>query len=731
MCGLGGLARVDGCPLTDAADAVLSTIATTIGHRGPDDREVTREGPVGLAFTRLSLIDPEGGAQPLVSPDGSLVLIANGEVYNHRQLAAGQELLTGSDCEVLLGQYARHGIRFLENVHGMFAVVLWDRRANKLILARDRFGIKPLYYHRTAERIIFSSEIKALFADPGTPRKVDWGRALVHPMMSSAPVLVPMEQTTWFQEIHSVPAATVMEIDLGTGATTERRYWDFPTAGEGEGMSDRELTERYGALLAESVADCATADAELGLFLSGGIDSSAVAALAVGRSTSLHTFTALSGSTHLNGDAANARRVADHLGLPNHQVVFDAARVPSVDEWKRLLWLLETPLCGVEQFYKHELHRYARTERPELRGMLLGAASDEFNGGYSVDYGLGGDWHSFEGSLATMMRNGAIYQRPELAPWWSQLAEPILRDDVVFRLGATTPPDPYQAFLEREYAKIQQYNCWHEDRTAAGSGIEARVPFLDHRLVELVVGVPAAQRSRLLWDKRILRDATRHLLPASIVNRPKVPFYYGAGEQHTYRMLARMLSQDGGALVEEALAGGDAADHLDAAGVRQLMHRITERPESQDVELALQAINLGLLASMAAEVPAPIVTRPLDIKLSAIDGVDLSPESGHVAEHLGYRPVVHDKAVLEFGPEALLLRSMDDEDWFLILNGEIEYVIDTESPVWRRFLAGVDGVRSVEDLLDLAGGSWTDVESFVYEAVEHRILRVAGATVDG
>ncbi|WP_069742988.1 asparagine synthase (glutamine-hydrolyzing) [Streptomyces sp. EN23] len=728
MCGLAGLARIDGSDLRPDADGLLSRMADIISHRGPDDRELLRKGPVGLAFTRLSLVGPDDGAQPLVSADGDLVLIANGEVYNHQELASAfpaGTVRTSSDCEVLLPLYRKHGADFLDTVRGMFAVVIYDRRANQLVFARDRFGVKPLYYHRNAERIVFGSEIKALFSDGATPRRVDWKAALTHPMMTAAPHLREAEPVTWFEDIHLVPAGTVVRIDLADGATTQHRYWNFPAEGPEASGTDEEIVERYGELFAQSVAECATADTEIGLFLSGGIDSASVAALAARHTDSLHTFTVLSGATYRNGDAENGAFVADFLGLPNHQVLFDADRVPGIEEWKRLLWLSETPECGPEQFYKHELHRYAKAARPELRGMLLGAASDEFNGGYSPDLAGGGDWRDFEAHLRGMSRRGALLDVPALGAWWEQIPHPVLRDDAVHHHLGTTAKDPYAQYLLREWRKIQQYNCWHEDRTAAGSGVEARVPFLDHRLVELCASVPADRRGRLLWDKRILRAAVTGLLPQRIVEREKVPFFYGPGDVHTFRTFSRMLAQDGGALLEEALSTDEARRHLDADGLRTMVAHLSDAP-SIDVQLVLRLVNLGLLARMAEDMPPPLVTTSAGPVPQSLTVSDWDAERVGVEERIGVAPSLAPGLVVGLAPEVLLLSAPgEDGIWFLAVNGTLEYVVDEEP--WLSFLRAVDGRRPLGEILTDCGIELGAVRDDLVGAMEHGLLRESAA----
>ncbi|MDC2961102.1 asparagine synthase (glutamine-hydrolyzing) [Streptomyces gilvifuscus] len=717
MCGIACVARLDGRELGPETDSVLHEMAEILDHRGPDDRELMRDGPVGMAFTRLSLVDPAGGGQPLVSDDGSLVLIANGEVYNHRELAAGLpggvRMRTGSDCEVLLHLYRQHGMDFLRDVRGMFGVILWDRANGQLILARDRFGVKPLYYQRDGRRIVLSSEIKGLFADPDTPRGFDWARSLSVAMLPASPRFAAPEMCTWFEGVESVPAATVLRIDLRDGRTTEHRYWEIP-AERDEDADAETLIGRYGELLEASVAECATADTELGLFLSGGIDSGAVLALAAGRLDTLHTFTALTGGTHDNGDAENAQWLAREFGVSNHQVLFPRDHAPAPEEWLRLLWLTETPLCGPEAYYKHELHRFARRERPELRGMLLGAASDEFNGGYSRDVLGEGDWQSFLDGLAYLDRETRLERDPALARWWTG-GESLIALSALDAGGERRGEDVYRAYVESEYRKVQQYNVWHEDRTAAGSGIEARVPFLDHRLVELVATVPDRLRPRLLWDKRILRDAMASRMPQRIAERPKGPFFYGTGTRHAYRMLVRLLRADDDHLVERALSAPGADVFLDADAVRRRLDALGDGDtDSPEVEILLRVVNMGLLADMAAKPP-----RLEDLP----SGPALSSLAGAVTD-----------ATELFAPDADfdtdgVLRLSDDADlltdeagtWFLLREGQIEYVFEGDSPILR-LLRGLRGASSLGDALRTAEVELHEVRAELDELLGQRLL---------
>ncbi|NEA49359.1 asparagine synthase (glutamine-hydrolyzing) [Streptomyces sp. SID10815] len=721
MCGIAGVARIDGNDLSQEADGLLSAFAHTLAHRGPDDRRLLREGPVGMAFNRLSLVDPNNGAQPLVSADGKVVLIVNGEVYNHRELAAGLpgvRLSTGSDCEVLLPLYQRDGLRFLDRVNGMFAFVLWDKERRLLLLGRDRFGIKPLYFHRDRARVVFASEIKALFADAATPRRLDWNRALGEYDMNATPGFAHGRVTTWFEDIELVPPGVIVELSLKDGASKEHRYWRLPDPDAASETSDEEYAARFRDLLVSSVADCATADTDLGLFLSGGIDSAAVAALAPGGT--LRTFTALTPGTVLNGDARGGRRTAELLGLPNHQVLIGSERVPSPQEWRDLVWLGETPLVGPEIFYKFELHRFARQNFPEIKGMLLGAAADEINGGYIPQFaGEGGDWDDFEANLRDLYRRQALQRNPKFGHWWEHDGVPLLNDAAIDP-GTPYADDPYRGYFAWQYRTLEQYNVWHEDRTAAGMSTEARVPFLDHRLVELVARIPARRRAALVWDKRIVREAMKGVLPEEIRTRPKGYFFYGDGARHTNRFLTRLLAQDGAELLEQALATENARRFLSADGMRTALDRLTRSPNTENVELLLRLVNLGLLDGMTAQLPAPpaeAAPRPRPVELTV---TDWEREQDDIVARVAAEPELSRTVPYALADNVLLVTAPALPDtWFVAVDGSFEYEISAaDDAAWLALLQALDGdALTLPDALAKAGVEFEAVAELFREAL--------------
>jgi asparagine synthase (glutamine-hydrolysing) len=727
MCGIAGIAAIGG-DLGPDARALLQIMSGAVAHRGPDGERIELGGSVGFAFRRLALVDPAHGDQPLFDPDGSVALIANGEVYNDTELRGkvpDARFQTRSDCEVLAHLYAARQQRFLDDVRGMFAIALHDRRRHRLVLARDRFGIKPLYFARLGSVIAFASEIKALLSLPGCPRELDWSSALSDQSVHGAPVMSFDAPNCWFAGIESVAAGTILSIDLADGSRQCHTYWQLPDFAGTDAPPDRELVASYRELLANSVAECASADAEVGLFLSGGVDSAAVAALAVEAGHHVDTFTVHSASTVVNGDAEAAGLVAATLGIRNDQLVFRSDQVPHASEWRRLLWLLETPLCSPAQYYTYQLHAHARRTRPDLKGMMLGQASDEFNGGYSGVMPGARDWPGFEAVLGHLARATALQQFPALFPWQSHTGASPITNAVAGERCLTS--DVYTDFVRWKYRDIQQYNCWHEDRTAAGNGIEARVPFLDHRIIEFMSTIPRSRRPGLLWDKAILRAAVADVLPDEITMRPKVSFYHGDGSEHTHRVFLRMLAQDDCALVEEALASKGGADFLNDSVMRAWLSDLCASRKPDGIEYFLRLINLGLLDGMAREIPPALVDQPVSLRIpDVLGGEELTVDTALTCGLAGTRfPEMTDQIFL--APDVELVQSVTDENvLYLAVNGQFEFVIERDSaPEWYSFLRGLRAGERLGDVLNRAAVEFAEIEPFLRDSVVAGLLLAA------
>ncbi|MFB7644330.1 asparagine synthase (glutamine-hydrolyzing) [Streptomyces sp. NPDC056084] len=723
MCGIAGFAHTDGSGLAESADRILRDMARALRPRGPDDMQFHHTEQACMSFTRLALIDPEGGRQPFVSEDGNVILAANGEIYNYKELTKSLEgrakFRSESDCEVLLHLYLEKGLDFLDDVRGMFGIAVIDLREQRLLLARDRLGIKPLFINRSRGKVLFGSEIKALFQHPECPRELDWARALADQGLNAAPAMTDDDPVTWFKEVDHVPSGAIVNISLRDGATRVHRYWELPTPAEADHLPESFFVQSMAELLASSVRECLVADAEIGVFLSGGLDSAAISALSA--HTGLHTFSALTGSTVVNKDAQYAQQTAALLGLPNHQVAFGADRIPSADEWKRLLWLMESPQCGPEQFYKSEMYRFARAERPGLKAILLGSGADEFSGGYSVGLAGGGGWDDFTTNLRTLARRKALGSQSPVSVWWEGTDLPLLSDRAVDAYLPGAVDDPYGSYLAWKFRDMQQYNFWVEDRTASANGVEARVPFLDHRIIELLATVPRAYRKRLFWDKQIIRDAVKDILPAEVISRPKLAFYEGEGVRHTHRAFTRMLAHHDDELIEEALSSPRAAQYLDGTNMRRALRRLEHDQSSGHVELLMRVVNLGLLDHMTVELPASRPsTGPAPYELQVTDF-----EGPEVLE-LFARTEIGEEFVLRRAEGVLVLDDSDETHTsYVVVDGSLRFVIDQVTHLdWLRLLRGLDGRRTLAEVVASVGCGLQEMRPLLDESLEAGLLDV-------
>jgi asparagine synthase (glutamine-hydrolysing) len=724
MCGIAGFAKLDNSNVSKATRLTLESMARALRPRGPDDMQFVELGPASLSFTRLSLLDPEHGRQPFASRDGLVTLAANGEIYNHPELRRkfDESLFhSHSDCEVLLHLYERDGLDFLESVRGMFGIAIIDLREQRVVLARDRIGLKPMFIHRTSDSLLFASEIKALFQHPDCPRVLDWSAGLANQGFNAAPIMPSGEPANWFRGVRQIEPGTIVTYDLRNGDTSTKVYWRRPAPLAPGDVSPEELTDQVRLLLSESVQECLVADADVGLLLSGGVDSASIAALAKG--TAGHSFTALSAATLLNGDADYARSTAATLGFTHHELAFANDAVPSPEDWRRLLWLMESPLCGPEQYYKSEIYRFARQGWPGMKAMLLGSGADELSGGYSRMLAGGGDWHDFIGNLTQLSRRRALAARaPALEVWW-QARRPLVRDDLIRVAFPGALGDVYEEFEAWKIRDWLQYNFWLEDRAASGNSIEARFPYLDHRIVEVLSSVPRKYREELFWDKRIIRSAAADLLPSETTSRPKIAFFDGDGARYTHVTFARMLAANSYELLEQALASPSAAQFLNGDQMRACVADIIDGTSDTHVELLLRLVNMGLLDQAAqtppttqpsSAPPVPEVSQPTD-------------RSQRRAILFGESTVTPD-SVVRLGDGVLLLDGTDGQS-FISADGQLRFVIDHGTDfTWLSVLRGVDGEKDVRTLCADAGCELESVAEFIDQSILEGLLIRAGET---
>ncbi len=545
MCGLAGWCNfADGAP---ADHELLGRMAAKLVHRGPDSSGCFADDRVGFAFRRLKIIDLAGGEQPMCNEDGSLVLVCNGEIFNYQELereltARGHVFRTASDVEVLLHLYEERGPDLLHAVNGQFAFALYDRRAGRLLLARDHFGVNPLHYTVTGGTLVFGSEIKAMLEHPAVPREVDLtglDQVLCFPGLVSP--------RTMFKGIHSLPPGHFLTASAG-GVRVEE-YWDLDYPLRGETYPERREEEVIAELrdrFAQSVRYRLHADVPVGLYLSGGLDSSLIAAMSHREAPGFagHSFS-IGFTDRSISETAFQRLMAEQVGSRHQEIVFDWAEIES--RMPRMIWQCECPIKETYNTCSLALSQAAREAGVAV--ILTGEGADELFAGYvgyrfdqAGDRGargsrldeaceeelrerLWGDPGFFyeKDYFAFRETRQALYSEAvgrELAELDCTNESPIDRDKVRGR-----HPVHQRSYVDFKLRMADHLLADHGDRMALAHSIEARYPFLDVGLVEFARRLPPELKIRDLEEKYALKRMAAGLVPDSIIRREKFGFH--------------------------------------------------------------------------------------------------------------------------------------------------------------------------------------------------------------
>jgi asparagine synthase (glutamine-hydrolysing) len=556
VCGIHGIYRFDGAR---PAASMLTAMGGRTRHRGPDDSGMHIDGRCGIAMRRLSIIDLEGGHQPLSNADGTLWLVCNGEIYNFRELRAelqskGYVFKTGSDCEVVLNLYHAQGDEFVHRLNGMFDFALWDARRQRLLIGRDRLGIKPLYVLQDGMQLAFASEAKALLMLPGQRAELD--RNVLADYLHLGYVAAP---GCIFKGLRKLPPATLLSVEAGK--VREWRYWKLPQRID-TATTEAEWSRRLAAQLEESVRMQMVADVPIGAFLSGGVDSSAVVGFMARHSPQpIRTYAigfAGGKAEALYNELPYARRVAELFGTQHREIVVKPHVVALLP---KLLWHMDEPLSDTAFITTYLVSEFARQD---VKVILSGVGGDELFGGYrrylgplySQRYRLLPHWArratSFAAARLPADRHSPMLNAMRLAKGFVASAEMdaderyrshvqiLARERVEALLLAPTArtADPLdRAFagtesgddLNRLFAVDAETQLPDDllmltDRMSMAVSLECRVPLLDHDLVELAASIPSSIKVSGGRLKSLLKHSLAGLLPADILDRPKRGF---------------------------------------------------------------------------------------------------------------------------------------------------------------------------------------------------------------
>lgn len=610
MCGISGIiSRRETTP--DDVKRVLAMSRALI-HRGPDGSGEYHASQVVLAARRLAIIDPERGQQPLYNEDRSLVLIANGEIYNHIELRAhleqlGHRFSTGSDCETILRAYEEDGIDCVHYLRGMFAFALWDEKRKRLVLARDPMGEKPIYLYQTDGRLVFASEMKALLRSGLVPFELDPAAIDCYFHYQYVP-----EPRTALKGVRKLAAAHLLTVDVAPWRIDEKCYWRMEDASPIEGDAPALIRQEF-----DTVAKLVTrADVPVGVALSGGLDSSTVAAFAARhRPHELHAFSiGYEGRPEGCDERVEAQRLADHLGLQFHEAEISTADV--VDGFSDLQFWRDDPIAdyaghsyyalmklarergvpvilqgqgGDELFWGYPQLRQAASEslaKQALSRGVLGAMPQYLSPNAPANFSVGAlsAWTRDLGGMRSGLRTMRSHRRTPAA----QMVFYDLSPDFSAAVGET--PDLYGNDFAQEVGEgdarevftlprpwprvdvtltrlvsdtyLRGNGVTQGDRLAMASSVEMRLPFLDRGLVKTIIGLRKAHSDVQLPAKEWLRRAVEDVLPDWVLDRPKRGFAPPVAAWHAAVFVAHGHTLRDGYLVQSGVLTQASADRL-------------------------------------------------------------------------------------------------------------------------------------------------------------------------
>ena len=566
MCGIAGILNFD--HIDKAKETTVARMITMLRHRGPDECGLYCDPHICLGHARLSILGLECGVQPISNADESLWIIYNGEVFNYLELQndlekKGYSFTTGTDTEVVLAMYQEYGRNCLNYFNGQFAIAIWDRRKNELFLARDRVGIRPLFYTNQNGKFSFASEIKALFADPEISRSVD--TEALSQIFTFWTTITPK---TTFNNIRELPPGHFMTVSKDRVSVPEA-YWTIPSAAVGECWSGtfNDAKETIKDLLTDAVRLRLRADVPVGAYLSGGLDSSIITSLIANNfNNHLRTFS-LSFQESTFDESSYQGDMVRYLGTEHSDI-----RVSNQDvreNFSQVIWQCEKPLLRTGPVPLFSLSKLVRDS--QFKVVLTGEGADEIFGGYNIfkEAKLRQFWGRQPNSQWRPLLIERLYPyifknsskgRMFLQQFFSvkdkNLADPLFSHQIRWKNSGKNTNffspdlqteladyDPYSAigqrlpksFTQRDYFSKAQFLemdiflsnyllSSQGDRVGMGNSIELRVPFLDHRVIEFAAKLPAHWKIKGLNEKYILKQAFKGTVPENIWQRPKQPY---------------------------------------------------------------------------------------------------------------------------------------------------------------------------------------------------------------
>lgn len=659
-------------------------------------------------------------------------LYLDGEIYNHSEIARylGIDASLQDTASLLHLLIISKGISAVERLNGQFLIIYIDNQTQQTYLLNDHAGIQQVFYYQHKDFLLFASDIKFLLQHPQCPKEIDWETSLKRP--HPCYVLSSYNQyTTWFKDIHLLPEASIATIDNNSGKLSLDKFWNGLSAYPMYDINDRrtqaDVMEEYMALLEDAVKIRCLEEGSAHSFLSGGLDSSAICALAA-KYRDLKTYSIITQVTCLEGTTDICNDLSQDLKFDNtqflvpfHEIVFNH------DLWKQRVWRAESPVNHTDSLTKTLLHYAISKKDPSAKYILTGTGSDQYNGGLAR--WIIADQDNAGQSAAHFLKTIKDHELTKLISredegFWN-MRHMLNRDFLSAVSGKQLEANNWMYYV-KSAVHINTFSLlWDEVRASSSHGHVTRFPFLDHRFSEFIAGVPPHMHQELFFDKQILRTPSHKILPDYVINKPKAPSYI---PEYDFRIkLLDFLTVDNDmAMVREAF--GDLESPHPVINKKALVERIRNmrsNPHFGDWNNIVQLINLGLLEQLATKTERdlayePVIEQPLEVNFK-----DPATARSFLEKRLSIKGTEDLLgSALHFGPGCALLHDPLNNKMFLSRKNNLAYEIDDEYADWKNFLLRINNSMSTREILEQLDIHFEKIEEPFYLSLKEEILIV-------
>lgn len=697
-------------------------------------QKLQRKFPSALGSKNLirnHAIEIIGDIEQSIHHDSSSLFFC-GELYNSEILKSGSGHtlpVAMNTAERIHVQIEKFGIAGLSDLNGRFTIVYQDLLNKTLHIINDQMGIQQLYYFQHKDFILFGSEIKFLLAHPICPCEIDWE----HSLKRSLPFQVingAINYNAWFKQINLLSEGSDLQILLGKGSQIVfTKYWDHLHLTQASGIEDRRSIEQvmveYMDLLNDSVRIRIQDSPIAYSLLSGGLDSSILCAMSANYKT-LETFSIINRTTCLEDTTKYCTQLAKDLNFDNSQFMIPVHKLSANRNlWKQRIWRAESPYNHPDSLAKTLLHSAIRTKNPNIKYTLTGTGSDQWNGGlvrWVVNDAEDHDqsWNNFYKQILDE-ENKCFIDRKYETLWASR--EFIHRDFLEHISNRKLECNSWMFYVNSNLHLDMFSLLWDENRAASSHEHSIRYPFLDHRFASFISKIPIKFHPQLFYDKQILRQPSRKLLPEYVIDKPKAPAVSGL---YDYRndMYNALLPDNDLSLIEEALGSlNEPHPVIDKKRLVQSIHRMKEEPDQIEWQYLIHIINLGLLEKLADQDETSMsyeqtIDQPIEIFFDNTDqtrffleqALDIIPELE-----------LMEKAI-QFEENCGLVRDTVKNTYFLFKNNILNYEIDDSNPEWKSFLLSIDQSKTTREILESKQIDFALIKEYYDTLIKEQIL---------